>query len=104
MLNVTEDWIKNTENWPANVRKRKQEQEAKQQEQNDEKSKQDNEPKQEHEWKREAGENKHHDAYPADSEDGERKDVDQQANGEEDKKKNKRVSTRSFARNTPLRR
>ncbi|PVH74043.1 hypothetical protein DL98DRAFT_605724 [Cadophora sp. DSE1049] len=76
VLNAKEDWIKNVENWPANVERRKKDEEV-----DKEKKKQDattqngdsvkgNEShaedgvQQEHEWKRANGEDdKHHDAY-----------------------------------------
>lgn len=64
MLKETEDWIKNAQDWPINVQKRKHEEENKQ------KSKQKGDEVQqknvgsEHEWKRQGGQNKHHDAYP----------------------------------------
>ena len=57
MLSVSEDWVKDTEDWPANLQKRKREEEEKQRE------KDEKEVKSEHERKRGAGENKHHDAY-----------------------------------------
>ncbi|KAF4304954.1 hypothetical protein GTA08_BOTSDO06140 [Botryosphaeria dothidea] len=56
VLQASEDWIKNTQDWPANVKKRQQQQEQKKNDKN--KGNQ-----QEHEWKRAQGENKHHSAY-----------------------------------------
>ena len=79
VLNTSEDWIKNTEDWPANIQKRNAEENAEQKMQNDRKSKQDDEPKQEHEWRCESGEIKHHDAYPADSEEGREQNDNKQA-------------------------
>ncbi|TKA49862.1 hypothetical protein B0A49_12768, partial [Cryomyces minteri] len=67
VLQCSEDWIKNTEEWPANIKKRKQQEEAAQKEAEQKKDDQDNVP-QEHEWKRQQGETKHHDAYGASSE------------------------------------
>ncbi|MCJ1245312.1 hypothetical protein MMC30_002516 [Trapelia coarctata] len=81
VLNTSEDWIKNTEEWPANVKKRKVEEEAKRKEE-DNSSRQESEPKQEHEWRHEVGEDKHHDAYPAGSEEGQRQNSGQEAKGE----------------------
>ena len=83
MLDTSEGWIKNTEDWPANVHKRKVEETAKQKEQKDQNtdSKQDDVPKQEHEWQRESGQNKHHGAYPADSNEGKEQDDDEQSKG-----------------------
>ncbi|KAE9968988.1 hypothetical protein EG328_007142 [Venturia inaequalis] len=75
VLGATEDWVKNTEKWPVNVRKRKKEEEAEanEQKQNQTGHKQSNGDKssdnvqQEHEWKKQEGENnKHHDAYAED--------------------------------------
>ncbi|KAK4992186.1 hypothetical protein LTR50_001364 [Elasticomyces elasticus] len=62
------DWIKNTEEWPANVKKRRQQKEAAQKEAGQKKDNQDD-VQQEHEWKRQQGENKHRDAYGVSSED-----------------------------------
>ncbi|KAL2353834.1 hypothetical protein BJ546DRAFT_114268 [Cryomyces antarcticus] len=68
VLQCSEDWIKNTEEWPANIKKWKQQEEAAQKEAEQKTDDQDDVP-QEHEWKRQQGENKHHDAYGASSED-----------------------------------
>lgn len=87
VLECTEDWVKNTEEWPANVKKRQKQQAAEQekqshtsdgvkmvngdsqtngqQEQSQEQSQE--EPQEENDWKRQNGENsKHHDAYAGD--------------------------------------
>jgi len=90
VLNASEDWVKNTEKWPANLERKVKEKEARKKQQDEEEGKangemskktdendkggeSDDHVQQEHEWKRENGEgNKHHDAYhgsDADAED-----------------------------------
>lgn len=65
VLNATEDWIKNTEEWPANLQKKEKEEEERQtnaKKQNEQIS--NDKIQQEHEWRRGIGEDsKHHDAY-----------------------------------------
>ncbi|EKG14250.1 hypothetical protein MPH_08578, partial [Macrophomina phaseolina MS6] len=63
VLEASEHWIKNTEDWPANAKKRQQ---AKNQRMKEE----DRGGQQEHEWKRSQGENKHHNAYAGVEESG----------------------------------
>lgn len=74
LLHTTEDFIKNQPNWPANIKKRQQEESKKT------KEAEQQEPRKEHEWRRERGEvQTHNDAY-----------ADQKLpviDGEEDKKK-----------------
>ncbi|KAG5297987.1 nitrate reductase [Histoplasma ohiense] len=50
VLHTTEDFIKNQQDWPANIQKRQKEQEEKE-------KKEEEEVKKEHEWRRERGEN-----------------------------------------------
>ncbi|KFZ24223.1 hypothetical protein V502_01290 [Pseudogymnoascus sp. VKM F-4520 (FW-2644)] len=70
VLYSSEDWIKNTQEWPANVEKRKAAAQAKLKDEEQRKpsgySGQSNEVKQEDDWRREAGQNKHHYAYASD--------------------------------------
>lgn len=68
MLHSTEDWIKNTQEWPANLEKRKAAEKAaklkdEEQRKTDGNSCQSSQIKQEDDWRREAGQNKHHEAY-----------------------------------------
>lgn len=74
VLNARKGYIKNEEEWPANVEKRQKEEEAKKEkdegkrkssdDQSDVKKEDQSNVQEEHEWKRETGEaNKHHDAY-----------------------------------------
>jgi len=63
VLDTSEDWVKNSQNWPANVRRRKQEEEKAQKRRGEE-------PKQEAD-SRESGQTKHHDAYVGDFDDSE---------------------------------
>ena len=86
MLDTSEDWIKNKEEWPANVKKREAEEDAKRKKEDEKASRQENEPKQEHDWRREGGENKHHDALPADSEEGQRQNSDEETKRERQEK------------------
>jgi nitrate reductase (NAD(P)H) len=75
VLQCSEDYVKNKEDWPANVQKRQKEEEA----QKKKASKQNEDAKSseqgdgsldEEKWKREIGEgNKHHDAYAGSAED-----------------------------------
>lgn len=86
VIDTSEDWVKKQQEWPANIQKREKEKKQQQEEEakntkdqknngednNDQKNdgKDDNDqkdPQQEHEWKRQQGENKHHDAYPSES-------------------------------------
>lgn len=99
VLGVKEDWVRNEEEWPANVEKRRKEEDAKREKEKEkekeegyvkEKDKQIDDGKgekeskgenesvqQEHEWKREnGGGSKHHNAYPADAEDSSGDDVE----------------------------
>lgn len=81
VLQCTEDWVKNEEEWPTNIQKRKKEEEAKKDEEakKEEDAKKKSEDKQgeggdgqldEEKWKRENGDsNKHHDAYASTAED-----------------------------------
>ncbi|PGH28123.1 hypothetical protein AJ80_00013 [Polytolypa hystricis UAMH7299] len=64
VLETTEDWVKNQEAWPANIRKRlKEEEQAKKQKEKAGEEK-EIEPQQEHEWTKEQGaDKKHHEAY-----------------------------------------
>lgn len=68
VLEATEDWVKNTEEWPANTRKRKkQEEEARQGNHQTNGDKSSDKVQQEHEWRKQEGKNtKHHDAYAGD--------------------------------------
>jgi nitrate reductase (NAD(P)H) len=69
VLQCTEDWVKNKEDWPANLQRRQKEEEKKKQndqgQENTEKSSQkDDGALDEEEWKRDnGGGDKHHDAY-----------------------------------------
>lgn len=68
MLHSSEDWIKNTQEWPVNMEKRKAAEKAaklkdEEQRKSNGDSGQTNKVKQEDDWRREAGQNKHHDAY-----------------------------------------
>ena len=63
LLDASENWIKNKQEWPVNVQKRKREQEQRYKEKESAKSQ---EPKQEHEWKMESDvehNKKHSEAY-----------------------------------------
>ncbi|KAK5115853.1 hypothetical protein LTR85_009447 [Meristemomyces frigidus] len=92
VLEYTEDWIKNKEDWPANLKRRKQEDQAKQDKDTHtadgvelvrrsseaEPDKNDDDMNEETDWKRkEGGNSKHHDAYAAD---------DEQSDGDEQQK------------------
>lgn len=70
MLDTTEDWIKKEEPWPANLKRKQQEEEAKAKERQTEDG---TRPQEEHELKRPADQAKHHDAYATD------KDADKKA-------------------------
>lgn len=71
MLDFTEDWVKNEEEWPANVKKRQQEEKAKK-EKSEKEGPEEQKPvganTDEEKWKRDGGHNKHHDAYAEKSE------------------------------------
>mgnify|MGYP003624107231 CR=1 FL=1 len=76
VLQCTEDWVKNKEEWPANVQKRRKENEEKEKQKNTEKkpdtdsTKADQGCLDEEKWKRKNGEGKkHHDAYAEGPED-----------------------------------
>jgi nitrate reductase (NAD(P)H) len=87
VLDTSEDWIKNVEEWPANLQRKKKEEAQKeaQKPRDDEQSKHD-EPKQEADVKRSSGPTKHHDAYVGDFNDDEglqrKKDVKSEEEGE----------------------
>ncbi|KAH9869872.1 hypothetical protein J1614_006792 [Plenodomus biglobosus] len=70
VLQCTEDWVKNKEDWPANLERREKEREkAKSQDQAKEENK-DGSILDEEQWKRDHGEGtKHHDAYASKPED-----------------------------------
>jgi nitrate reductase (NAD(P)H) len=75
VLQCSEDWVKNKEEWPANIQKRQKEKEIKEKEDNEKRddakpSKQSDGNLDEEKWKREHGDgNKHHDAYAGGAED-----------------------------------
>ncbi|RYO93972.1 hypothetical protein DL764_007901 [Monosporascus ibericus] len=61
VLNVTEDWVKNVEDWPANIERRRAQEKKKKEREVDG---QGGSQKQEHEWRKsEGGRNGHNDAY-----------------------------------------
>ncbi|KAJ5815359.1 hypothetical protein N7474_007136 [Penicillium riverlandense] len=68
VLHTTEDFIKFQQNWPANVKRRQQEDEKRQSEKQEAT---DNEkPQTEHEWRKSRGENKtHHEAHATNEQD-----------------------------------
>ncbi|KAI5368020.1 putative oxidoreductase, molybdopterin-binding domain, oxidoreductase FAD/NAD(P)-binding protein [Septoria linicola] len=81
VLEATEDWIKNEEEWPANIEKKQKEEAAKKEKEShtddgvqmnkvdQEKPQAEETDQEENDWKRKEGENsKHHDAYAADDE------------------------------------
>lgn len=81
VIDTTEDWIRNQEPWPANLKKRKKEEEDGEKEKHEKEEKEEDEKKkaqEEHEWKRDQGENKHHDAYASteDHGDGDKSDAE----------------------------
>ncbi|PGH08836.1 hypothetical protein AJ79_05840 [Helicocarpus griseus UAMH5409] len=86
VLHTTEDFIKNQQDWPVNVEKRKREEEDRRRREEEEKD-----LKKEHEWRRDRGENAtHQNAYaPKGPEDKqqEQKEADSQAKEQEEKKK-----------------
>lgn len=68
VLEASEDWVKNSEEWPANIKKRQKAEQAKKDQEEKSRSLPEGaeklqEPQQEHEWKRDQGEHKHLDAY-----------------------------------------
>jgi len=82
VLETTEDFVRNKQQWPVNIKTRQKEEEAKKEEEEQEQKDQaqgqgqqkeqdnqpnenskDKQPQQEHEWKKDQGENKHHNAY-----------------------------------------
>ena len=68
VLNTSEDWIKNVEDWPANRKKRKQRSEGNDAEENEGLGQRQQASRGEYEWKRESSiesNSKHHDAYAA---------------------------------------
>ncbi|KAK4632266.1 Nitrate reductase [NADH] 1 [Fulvia fulva] len=98
LLEATEDWVKNEEDWPANIEKRKKEEAAKKDKETrtsdgvetSERSKESNEKPSheesgqgENDWKRKEGENsKHHDAYAADDEHSDQSDKEGSDDGD----------------------
>ncbi|EMT66945.1 Nitrate reductase [NADH] 1 [Fusarium odoratissimum] len=72
VLNATEDWVKNKEPWPANLKKQEEEEKKKKEEEAKSDKKNDT-PEQEHEWKRSSDKDKHHDAYAKNKENEEKK-------------------------------
>ncbi|ENH65123.1 Nitrate reductase [NADH] 1 [Fusarium oxysporum f. sp. cubense race 1] len=72
VLNATEDWVKNKEPWPANLKKQEEEERKKKEEEAKSDNKNDT-PEQEHEWKRSSDKDKHHDAYAKNKENEEKK-------------------------------
>ncbi|KAL5609456.1 hypothetical protein FOVSG1_004137 [Fusarium oxysporum f. sp. vasinfectum] len=72
VLNATEDWVKNKEPWPANLKKQEVEEKKKKEEEAKSDKKNDT-PEQEHEWKRSSDKDKHHDAYAKNKENEEKK-------------------------------
>lgn len=102
VVNAEEDWIKNVENWPANVERKQKEEEAKKKkeeeerkdndvedDQGDEEKKEDEPVKQEHEWKRENGDSKHHDAYGGSDADAEESSGEEKEKSEYEKLREK---------------
>lgn len=102
VLETTEDWVKNEEKWPANIkRKKKEEAEKKEKEshtsdgveisqqgaaQKKEESRTEVTDQEENDWKRQKGENsKHHDAYAADDEHSDGGQSDQSSSESGDK-------------------
>lgn len=82
VLEASEDWVKNEEDWPANLEKKKKEEAAKKEQETHtsdgvqianggkEKPSAEDSGQEENDWKRKEGENsKHHDAYAGDDED-----------------------------------
>ncbi|CAN9120075.1 unnamed protein product [Alternaria sp. RS040] len=73
VLPCTEDWVRNQEEWPANVEKREKEEQKKKNEHQDDGAKDQKEgggTLDEEQWKRTQGDNdKHHDAYAESGED-----------------------------------
>lgn len=92
VLYTTEDWVKYTQDWPVNIEKRKAEEEAKKKNE----SKQQKVPKQENEWRRELGQNKHHDAYASEIATDEGRN-DSQTVLSEDEKLRKKYSPQELA-------
>ncbi|KAF5975954.1 nitrate reductase (NADH) [Fusarium coicis] len=72
VLNATENWVKNKEPWPANLKKQEEEEKKKKEDEakSDEKG---GMPEKEHEWKRSSDKDQHHDAYEKNKEDEEKK-------------------------------
>ncbi|KAF2164012.1 hypothetical protein M409DRAFT_25783 [Zasmidium cellare ATCC 36951] len=68
VLQATEDWVKNEQEWPANIKKREQEEEKDKKQQTNDKPTPAETGQEENDWKRQQGESKHHDAYAADDE------------------------------------
>lgn len=74
VLDTTEDWVKNQEEWPINIKRREAEKQENDKKQSDDsqQNKKDSatdsgKPQQEHEWKRPTDKDKHHDAYQTDN-------------------------------------
>lgn len=87
VLDTTEDWIKNVENWPANIQKRHAEEKAKEEKDGGQPKKphggtKDSQPKQEDDWRRSQGQNKHHDAYAGKPEGDEGQQEDGKSKGQ----------------------
>lgn len=111
VLQTSEDWVKNRENWPANIEKKRKDEEAKKQRDshtsdgvqltNGSKDKPSSEDsgQEENDWKRKEGENsKHHDAYAGDADDGDGKRQDnEQGQKSEYQKLLKRYSPQEIA-------
>lgn len=79
MLDTTEDWIKFTEEWPANVQKRNREEEAKKKEQDETNKEEEEDPQSENDWKRQnipEDNTKHNDAYATSNAEGEKQGDD----------------------------
>jgi nitrate reductase (NAD(P)H) len=103
VLNATESWIKNEEAWPANVEKKQKDEEANKKKEGEEKKMESGDiagkrskdgkgeqVQQEHEWKRENGDNKHHDAYAGGSDaDAEDSSGDEHEKSEDEKLREK---------------
>ncbi|KAF4945780.1 hypothetical protein FSARC_14363 [Fusarium sarcochroum] len=85
VLNATEDWVKNKEHWPENLKKEEEEKKKKQEEEDEEKDKRDNSAEEEHEWKRPSDKDKHHDAYAKNKED-DKNDQDKTSNDHKERK------------------
>ncbi|KAI8682135.1 Nitrate reductase [NADPH] [Fusarium keratoplasticum] len=84
VLDTTESWVKNEEQWPANLNKKEEEERKRKEEEEKTKSKKGDSAQEEHEWGRSSDKGKHHDAYAKEEKD--KADKDEQAReGEEPK-------------------